>query len=212
MELMRRLGAPGSWRFRSTRFAAVAIAVLALASAAALFGLYGPAASGKAGLQPGTFPAFSMDLTIARGSDTTTARFVYASPTDWSYSEFDGAGVLIESQRLADGWLTMSSRNSEQRIYAGGDDLTVPVAWLLDIPTMLGRGAQQLGASASYERAFRLPCSMAPSHCTGGATDIRVSERVDYDRRSGIPVGYTERVNGVVVMAVRATAFRVGDP
>ena len=208
MELMRRPAS--SWRRR--RLAAAALAALAVVAAAAAFGLYGPGASGQSELQPGTFPAFSMDLTITRNSGTTTARFIYASPTDWSYRELDGTGALVESQRLTGGWLTLTSPLTEQRIYAGGPDLAVPVVWLLDIPTMRGRGGRQIGSSSSYEREYRIPCSLAPGRCQAGATAIRVTERIDYDRRSGIPVAYTERMNGVVVLAVRATAFRVGVP
>ena len=36
-----------------------------------------------------------------------------------------------------------------------------------------------------------------------------VTERAEFDRESGIPVGYTETVNGVVVLSVRATRLTV---
>ena len=80
--------------------------------------------------------------------------------------------------------------------------------WFFTSDTMRDRGGRRLGALASFEREWVMTCGEDHPHCPPGET-LRITQRIDYDAATGIPIGYTEAHNGVVVVIVRATRLTI---
>ena len=158
---------------------------------------------------PTVYPSFVMELAITRGDLVTTATFDYVSADEWLYQEFDANGSLLRSQQLQAGQVTMMNAGFGQRVYPAGDDVTVPTTWFIDADSMRGRGASRLGSSASFELVSSIPCGQEDPRCTEGMSTVGVATRADYDPSSGVLIGYTETVNGKVVMTVTATRLTV---
>ena len=76
--------------------------------------------------------------------------------------------------------------------------------WFIDSISMLAIGGRRLGSLASFERDWAFTCGSNDHRCAPGET-LRVIQRVDYDPLTGIPIGYSETHNGVVVVTLRAT-------
>ena len=169
----------------------------------------GRASSGGAPALPGLFPPFVMELeTIRDGRVDVTIVLTYASDDEWLWEVFDTDGSFVDSQRLESGRLTIthgaygvlhSERVDPNETYS-------PPApdWFITPDTARGRGASRLGALASFEREWVVACGEDDHRCAPGET-LRITQRVDYDAATGIPTGYTEAHNGVIVVIVRAT-------
>ena len=158
---------------------------------------------------PWTFPSFVMELeNIRDGRVDETIRLTYTSGDEWLWELFGTDGSLRSSQRLESGRLTITHGAYEvihSEIVDPDDNMWPPAPdWFITSGTMQARGGRRLGALASFERESVMTCGADDHRCAPGET-LRITQRVDYDAATGIPIGYTEAHNGVVVVIVRAT-------
>ncbi len=162
---------------------------------------------------PWSLPPFVMELeTFSDGTRDGTIALTYISEDEWLWEVFDATGSLRSSQRLESGRLTITHR-SYGIIHSEEVDpavRTVPPApdWFISPDTARGRGASRLHGLAAFERELVITCGANDHRCAPGET-LRMTQRVDYDAATGIPIGYTETHNGVVVRTVRATRLTV---
>ena len=196
-------------RYAPRRLAIIGALLLVLAAAAVPFGLRGGVASEDSPFPPGEFPAFVMELTTRSVGVTTRARLTYRSAYDWSYDEFDSNGKFLRSQHLENNKVTINTPPLGRQVYPAGVDLTVPTDWFIDSESILALGGRRLGTSMVYERKYRLGCGANDPRCGSGMSFLTVTERTTFDRGSGIPIGYSERINGVPVMAMVATRLTI---
>ena len=80
--------------------------------------------------------------------------------------------------------------------------------WFISPSTARGRGAHQLPGLAAFERELVFTCGPDDQRCAPGET-LRMTQRVDYDAATAIPIVYTEAHNGVIVYTVRAVRLSV---
>ena len=159
-----------------------------------------------------TYPSFVLELeTIRDGTVAATTVLTYNSIDEWLYEEFDVDGSLLGSQRLESGRLTRTygGGGASTRTVEPGQMVLPPASdWFIDSISMLAIGGRRLGSLASFERDWAFACGSNDHRCAPGET-VRVTQRVDYDPLTGIPIGYSETHNGVVVVTLRATRLTV---
>ena len=193
----------------AARLLVIAAVLAVLLALAMLFGSTGGDARSNATSLPGSreFPAFVMELEIRRGPTETTAVFTYASAHQWLYEEFHPDGSLYRSQQLENGQVTLARGGFGKEVLPAGRDLTIPTSWFIDSDTVRARGARRIGTSGSFETRRWVECTPEVTGCPPGASFVLVIERAHYDLRTGVPVGHTVTINGVVDTAIRATRF-----
>ncbi len=191
-----------------TRLLVVAAALVVLVGVVVL--LDDGAATARGDALPTDYPAFVMELEITNGEIKTTALFTYKSADAWLYEEFAEDGSFLRSQQLEAGEVIITTAGFGQTVHPAGKDVTIPTAWFIDSGTMLGRGATRLGSAPSFELQAAVPCGpdSADDRCAGRSS-VSVTIRADYDASTGVPIGYTEIVEGETVLTVRATRFDV---
>ena len=157
--------------------------------------------------QPWRLPPFVMELeTFSLGAPESTIVLTWVSEDDWLWEVFNTDGSLRSWRRLESGRLTP---NGTPEAAEPGVNYWPPAPdWLISPATAVGRRARQLPGLAAFEREVVFTCGPDDQRCAPGET-LRITQRIDYDAATAIPIAYTEAHNGVVVRTVRAVRLSV---
>lgn len=168
-------------------------------------------ATGDPDTFPQQFPSFRMELQVEREGQKERAVIDYESEESWTYEVYSSPGNSAPTltQELHEGRVTIWEEGFGSVSYPADPGLTVPAPWFISSLTAVGRGAERLGSSPSFDRTHTRRCAPADRDFCRGADSARVRVRMTFDPSTGIPVGYEEHLDGDPVLKIRATSLVV---